>query len=106
MVEGDGRKFVSALVTLDEEAMVDWAAANGMEGSDYRTVVSSDAAREMVQGYVDELNLGLNRWEQIKKFIILPRDLTIEEGEITPSLKLKRKIVTRKFKGEFDGLYD
>lgn len=106
VVEGDGRKFVSALVTLDEEAIVDWAAANGMTGSDYRTIVSSDAAREMVQGYVDELNLGLNRWEQIKKFIILPRDLTVEDGEITPSLKLKRKVVTRKFAGELDGLYD
>jgi long-chain acyl-CoA synthetase len=106
VVEGDGRKFVSALVTLDEEAVVDWAAANGMAGSDYRTIVSSDAAREMVQGYVDELNLGLNRWEQIKKFIILPRDLTVEDGEITPSLKLKRKVVTRKFQGELDGLYD
>ncbi|GGB40450.1 AMP-dependent synthetase [Flexivirga endophytica] len=106
VVEGDGRKFVSALVTLDEEAIVDWAAVNGMEGADYHTIVCSDAAREMVQGYVDELNLGLNRWEQIKKFIILPRDLTVEEGEITPSLKLKRTVVTRKFKDELDHLYD
>ncbi|WP_446665550.1 AMP-dependent synthetase/ligase [Flexivirga sp. B27] len=106
VVEGDGRKFVSALVTLDEEAIMDWGAANGMSGADYHTVVTSDAAREMVQGYVDELNLGLNRWEQIKKFIILPRDLTVEEGEITPSLKLKRKVVIRKFQEDLDGLYD
>ncbi|MGN6414170.1 AMP-dependent synthetase/ligase [Flexivirga sp.] len=106
VVEGDGRKFVSALITLDEESIVDWAAAHGMDGADYRTIVSSDAAREMVQEYVDELNLGLNRWEQIKKFIILPRDLTVEEGEITPSLKLKRTVVTRKFKDDLDGLYD
>lgn len=106
VVEGDGRKFVSALVTLDEEAILEWGAANGMAGADYRTIVSSDAARELVQGYVDELNLGLNRWEQIKKFIILPRDLTVEAGEITPSLKLKRTVVTRKFRDELDGLYD
>jgi len=105
VVEGDGRKFVSALVTLDEEAITEWGATNGMPGADYATIVSSDAAREMVQGYVDELNLGLNRWEQIKKFIILPRDLTVEEGEITPSLKLKRTVVTRKFKQDLDGLY-
>ncbi|MBB2890909.1 AMP-dependent synthetase/ligase [Flexivirga oryzae] len=105
VVEGDGRKFVSALVTLDEEAIVEWGAAHGMPDADYRTIVTSDAAREMVQGYVDELNLGLNRWEQIKKFIILPRDLTVEEGEITPSLKLKRTVVTRKFKEDLDGLY-
>jgi len=106
VVEGDGRKFVSALVTLDEEAIVEWGAANGMPEADYPTIVSSDTAREMVQGYIDELNLGLNRWEQIKKFIILPRDLTVEEGEITPSLKLKRTVVTRKFKDDLDGLYD
>ena len=49
----------------------------------------------MVQGYVDELNAGLNRWETIKKFTILARDLTIEAGEMTPSLKLKRKVVAR-----------
>ncbi|RNI23054.1 AMP-dependent synthetase/ligase [Flexivirga caeni] len=106
VVEGDGRKFVSALITLDEEAVTEWAATHGMQGADYRTIVTSDAVRELVQGYVDELNLGLNRWEQIKKFIILPRDLTVEDGEITPSLKLKRPVVIRKFKDELDGLYD
>lgn len=104
-MEGDGRKFVSALITLDEESITDWATHNGLAGWDYRAIVTSDAAREMVQEYVDELNLGLNRWEQIKKFIILPRDLTVEDGEITPSLKLKRTLVTRKFKDDLDGLY-
>ncbi|NNG40394.1 long-chain fatty acid--CoA ligase [Flexivirga sp. ID2601S] len=106
VVEGDGRKFVSALVTLDPDAIGDWAASHGMPGADYRTIVTSDAAREMVQEYIDELNLGLNRWEQVKKFVILPRDLTVEQGEITPSLKLKRTVVTRKFKDELDSLYD
>ncbi|WP_345770829.1 hypothetical protein [Yimella sp. NH-Cas1] len=59
----------------------------------------------MVQGYVDELNSKLARWEQIKRFIILPRDLSIEEGEITPSLKLKRKVVVKKYKDDLDTLY-
>ena len=54
---------------------------------------------------IDELNHGLARWEQVKRFIILPRDLSIEEGEITPSLKLKRKIVVQKFKDDLDTLY-
>ncbi|WP_265447401.1 AMP-dependent synthetase/ligase [Flexivirga meconopsidis] len=106
VVEGDGRKFVSALVTLDPDGIGDWATSHGMPGADYRTIVTSDAAREMVQEYIDELNLGLNRWEQVKKFVILPRDLTVEQGEITPSLKLKRTVVTRKFKDELDSLYD
>lgn len=105
VVEGDGRKFVSALITLDEEAMTDWGKQNGMAGADYRTIVTSDQAREMVQGYVDQLNAGLNRWEQIKRFLILDHDLSIEDGEITPSLKLKRKVVTRKYGEHLDALY-
>ena len=105
VVEGDGRKFVSALITLDEEAILEWAGKHGLGGKSYRDVVLSDACREMVQGYVDEMNLQLNRWEQIKRFIILPRDLSVEEGEITPSLKIKRRVVTKKFKDDLDDLY-
>jgi long-chain acyl-CoA synthetase len=59
----------------------------------------------MVQGYIDQLNSGLNRWEQIKKFTILDRDLTVEDGEVTPSLKLKRKVVAEKFKDLLDAHY-
>ena len=59
----------------------------------------------MVQRYVDELNLGLNRWEQIKRFTILERDLTVEEGELTPSMKMRRKHVDEKYRGQLDALY-
>ena len=59
----------------------------------------------MVQGYVDQLNAKLNRWEQIKRFILLDRDLTVEEGEITPSMKVKRKVVEEHYKDELDALY-
>lgn len=105
VVEGDGRTFVSALITLDADAMRTWAEQNSMEEKSYEEVVTSPQCREMVQTYVDEMNLQLNRWEQVKRFIILPRDLSVEEGEITPSLKIKRRVVTRKFKDELDGLY-
>ncbi|NHN54264.1 long-chain fatty acid--CoA ligase [Calidifontibacter sp. DB0510] len=106
VVEGDGRKFVSALVTLDEEAITEWAGKqSSLQGADYRTIVTSDEARDLVQGYVDQLNSGLARHEQIKRFLILPRDLTVEDGEVTPSLKLKRKVVAQKFKDDLDGLY-
>jgi long-chain acyl-CoA synthetase len=60
----------------------------------------------MVQGYVDELNAGLNRWETIKKFTILERDLTVESGEMTPSLKLKRKHVETTYGDLLDKMYD
>ncbi len=105
LVHGEGRQYVTALVTLDEEAITPWAAANGLEGAGYTEIVSSLQAREMVQGYIDELNAGLNRHEQIKKFHILGRDLTVEDGELTPSLKLRRKVVAKKFQGDIDDLY-
>ncbi len=105
VVHGDGRNFVTALVTLDEEAIVPWAAANGLEGKSYAEIVQSPQTQDMVQSYVDELNQDLNRWEQIKKFRILGRDLTVDEGELTPSLKLKRKVVMEKFKDDLDEFY-
>jgi len=106
VVHGAERNFVSALVTLDPDAMATWAAAHGMADRGYDEVVSSAQVRDLVQGYVDELNAGLNRWETIKKFTILRRDLTVEDGELTPSLKLRRKVVAEKFKETLDAHYD
>jgi len=105
VVYGADRNFVSALVTLDPDAIQGWAAQHGMEGASYQEIVTSDACREMVQGYVDQLNAGLNRWETIKKFTILESDLTIEDGELTPSLKLKRKVVAEKYQDLLDAHY-
>ena len=93
MVFGNDRNFVVALITLDPDAMPGWAAENGMAGKDYTEIVRSEAAQEMVAGYVDELNAKLNRWETIKKWEILDHDLTIESGELTPSMKVKRNVV-------------
>lgn len=93
MVFGNERNFVVALITLDPDAMAGWAEENGMGGASYTDIVSSDAVRTMVGGYVDELNAKLNRWETIKKWEILDHDLTIESGELTPSMKVKRNVV-------------
>jgi long-chain acyl-CoA synthetase len=106
IVHGNLRNFVSALVTLDPDAIEGWAAANGLGGKPYDEIVTSDAAHAMVQGYVDELNAGLNRWETIKKFTILDRDLTVESGEMTPSLKLKRKHVETQYADVLDKMYE
>lgn len=105
VVHGNERNFCSALVTLDPDSIDEWAARNGLGGSSYAEIVSSDDAREMVQGYVDELNSRLNRWETIKRFIILDHDLSVEAGEITPSMKVKRKVVEERHRDELDSLY-
>lgn len=105
VVEGDRRNFVSALVTLDPEAIQGWAEKNGLGDKSYAEIVTSPQAREMVQGYIDELNENQNRWSQIKQFIILDHDLTIEDGALTPSMKLKRKVVVTRYKDQLDELY-
>lgn len=105
IVHGADRHFVSALVTLDPEAIVAWSAANGLGGKPYEDIANSSEARALVQATFDELNLTLNRWEQVKKFTILGSDLSIESGELTPSLKVKRKVVTERYKAELDSHY-
>jgi long-chain acyl-CoA synthetase len=104
-VHGDGRNFISALITLDPDAMATWAERNGMAGARYEQVVVTTQVRAMVQEYVDELNSGLGRWETVKKFEILDRDLSIEAGELTPSLKVKRRVVESRYADLLDAFY-
>jgi len=105
-VHGENRRFVSALVTLDPEAIAVWAEQqDGLQGKKYAQIVSSRAAHAMVQEYIDEVNSRLGRWETIKKFEILTTDLTVEDGDLTPSMKLKRKVVEAKYAKVLDGFY-
>jgi long-chain acyl-CoA synthetase len=105
VVVGQARNYCTMLVTLDPDAIKGWAAGGSLDGRDYTDIVTSPAVREMVEGYVAELNAKLNRWETIKKVAILPRDLTIEDGEITPSLKIKRRSVESNFATEIEKMY-
>ncbi|MGC3861497.1 AMP-dependent synthetase/ligase [Micromonospora chersina] len=105
VVIGQARNYCTMLVTLDPDAIKAWAAGTPLEGRDYTAIVTSPEAQAMVEGYVAELNGKLNRWETIKKVTILPRDLTIEDGEVTPSLKIKRRSVETNFADEIDKMY-
>jgi long-chain acyl-CoA synthetase len=105
LVFGNDRNYCIALITLDPEAMEGWAAENGMEGASYSEIVSSEKAQKMVGDYVEELNGKLNRWETIKKWELLDHDLTVESGELTPSMKVKRNVVEQNYKREIDALY-
>ncbi|WP_192903995.1 AMP-dependent synthetase/ligase [Nocardioides albidus] len=105
MVFGAERNFVSALITLDPDAIAGWAAENGKEGKDYAALVNDEDVLAMVGEYVDELNAQLNRWETIKKWKLLDHDLTIESGELTPSLKVKRNVVEANNKQLIDSFY-
>ena len=105
VVHGEGRKFVSALITLDPELIVQWGSEHGLAGRTAAELATEPAVIEMIGGYVDALNSRLERWETVKKFVVLPRDLSVEEGDLTPSMKVRRKVVERKYMDELDKLY-
>ncbi|WP_108999367.1 AMP-dependent synthetase/ligase [Streptomyces rishiriensis] len=105
LVHGADRNYCTALIALDEPSILDWAKDNGLAGKPYEEVVAAPATVELVDGYVKRLNEGLQRWQTIKKFRLLPRDLDVEHGEITPSLKLKRPVVEREYKHLIDEMY-
>lgn len=105
VVHGNARNFCSALVTLDPEAAPKWASENGLGGVAYADLGKQPAVIALVQGAVNELNKGVGSWESIKKFAVLPRDLTVEDGDLTPSLKVKRKAVEAKYKDVLEGFY-
>lgn len=104
IVHGEGRKFVSALITLDPDAIGDWAKAAGLSES-YEALAGQPQLHRMIQEQIDELNAHLERWETIKKFEILTKDLSVEDGELTPSMKVRRKTVEKEYKDLLDGMY-
>ena len=106
VVHGEGRKYVSALITLDPEAIEQWAGENGKEGAGYDELCDSPEVRELIDGHIKEANAQLERWETIKRFELLRKELSVEEGEVTPSLKIRRKAVEKKYEDVLNTLYD
>jgi long-chain acyl-CoA synthetase len=105
VVHGDRRPFLTALITLDPEAIVPWAQQQGIEDTDMASLAQNEKVRALVQEAVDTVNSKVARVEEIKKFTILPHDLTQETGELTPTLKVKRNVVYEKYADELDALY-
>ena len=105
IVYGEGKPYCVALVSLDADGLKDWAAANGLGDKSFGEVARDAKTREAVEGYVEELNKHLNRWEQVKRFTVIDRELTVENGDLTPSLKLKRKVVVDSYHDKIDALY-
>ncbi len=106
IIIGESRPYCVALVSLDGEAITEWAAKNGMADATFAEIARDDKTHEMISGYLDVLNSQLNRWEQIKKFAIIDRELSVEAGDLTPSLKLKRNVVTKEFGDLIAALYE
>jgi long-chain acyl-CoA synthetase len=106
IIHGDRRNFVTALVSLDEEATMKWARDHGLGGKPYAEVVKVDQVKQLLAPYFDQVNKTLARYETVKQFTVLPRDLSVDEGELTPSLKVKRKVVEKRYAALLDKMYE
>jgi len=104
MVVGDGQPFIAALVTIDPESFPAWAESHGKKGS-VDDLVDDPDLRAEIERAVEDANKAVSKAEAIRKFTILPEDWTEEGGQLTPSLKLKRNVVTREFREEIAALY-
>lgn len=102
---GDRRKYLSALIVPNFEKLEREAAALGVKVSSREELVENDRVRQLIQDEIDRFNQNLDRQEKIRRFALLPRDFTIEDDEITPSLKVKRKMIDKKYKAIIDGMY-
>ena len=106
LVHGNNRNFCTALISVDEESVAGWRAEHSLSGTSYAELATHPKALDMIQSAVDELNSGLASYASIKKFALLPKDLTVEDGELTASLKVKRKVVEARYGDLLDGFYE
>ncbi len=102
---GDGRKFLTMLIALDHEEAPAWAEARGMSYGDLASFSTSPEVQEEIKRAIDEANENVARVEQIKKWYIVPDEWTPDSGEVTPSLKLKRRVVLEKYGQEIESMY-
>ena len=104
IVIGDRQRFLAALVVPNFDRLNEWAAAfkHDLKGS---TLDANPAVRHLYQGEIDAYNAGKPHHEQIRAFAILPADLTIEDGSITPTLKVKRRILENRYSALIEGMY-
>ena len=101
---GDRRPYPVALITLDPAEIGPWAKDHGLP-EDMASLVESDEVKQLIQEVLDRANAKYAKVEQVKKFALLDHDLTQEEGELTPTLKLKRNVVNEKYADVFERLY-
>ena len=104
-VLGDRRKFPSVLIAPQFQALEAWARENGISFSGRADLVSRRQVKDLYEGIVHEVNQGLAKFEQMKKVLVVPDEFTIATGELTPSMKLKRRVVETKYAEQINALY-
>ena len=103
---GDDRNFISALIVPSRENLIPWAESNGVESSNWETLCSDPKVYDMYNAIVEEAMSKFSRYESIRKITLIPEEWTVEGGELTPKLSIKRKVVTEKHAAEIDAMYN
>jgi long-chain acyl-CoA synthetase len=104
IVQAINRPYVSALVAVDADSLKAFADQRKLEGS-YSSLLRDKTVTDQIAGEIDQLNRTLNPWEQVKEFRVLPADLAIESGELTPSMKVKRDAVGKRYQSLIEEMY-
>lgn len=106
MVYGDRKKFLTALITLNEEAVSAWAKEQGIAVPNAAALAENPRVKALIDDYLRRLNRNLASYESIKKVVILERDLDQDSGELTPTLKVRRKFCSDKYRDKLEALYE
>ena len=105
-VLGDGRQYIVALIVPNFETTIEWAAKEGISGLSNEELVTNKQVINKFTAIIEQINQNFGRVEQVKKFRLMPREFTEEAGELTPTLKLKRKVIMSKYEKEIESLYE
>jgi len=104
-VIGDGKKYVSALIVPDFEELSTWAAKHKIKFKNHEELVNNPKVHEMIEKLINEYQKALASYEQIKRFVLLPRPFTMENGELTNTLKIKRAVINKRYAKLIDAMY-
>jgi long-chain acyl-CoA synthetase len=102
---GDKHKFACVLISPNFAALETWAKSQGLETADHNALVKDARVVKAYQEIVDKVNLGLAHFESMKRVCVVPDEWSVEKGELTPSMKLKRRVVEKKYAREIDEFY-
>ncbi|MCB9665185.1 MAG: long-chain fatty acid--CoA ligase [Alphaproteobacteria bacterium] len=106
LLHGDRRNFCTALLSLDPEALAAWAKREGLGELDHAALVARPEVREQIQAALDDVNRELPGYEQIRKFALVPEPFTVDNGLLTPSLKVRRRAVEARYTDVLEGFYE
>ena len=102
---GDRRQFLSALIVPDFSSIKEFADSNNVSYNDIQELVNNEEIHKLIENDIGLIQKNLSNYERVRRFVLLEKPLSLEEGEITPSLKIKRKVIEKKYSDLIEGMY-